>query len=316
MDLRKPIFLLLVIFTLTIPVFAEPSFDIAEYSDEIVISEDGKPVLHYQKKPRSLLGQFPRSNYIHPLYNLEGKVITEDFPDDHLHQRGIFWTWHQILQGEKRLGDGWECRDITWDVISAETTPSTGGGILLETEVLWKSKMLTSPEGSMIPFVRENAAITIHPAGKGSRSIDFEIRILALEPGIHLGGSEDEKGYGGFSPRIMLPEDVTFRAINGPVEPQINAVSAGPVVDVTGTFNGSRRGITMIQHPSNPGYPHPGWILRGYGFLGASWPHNDTRTLQPGEYFQLQYRLYVHRGTAEEAGVATAFRQYAEQAGK
>lgn len=34
-----------------------------------------------------------RSCYIHPLYSLNGKVLTEDFPEDHLHHHGIFWTW-------------------------------------------------------------------------------------------------------------------------------------------------------------------------------------------------------------------------------
>ena len=33
-----------------------------------------------------------RSCYIHPLYSLDGKVLTEDFPEDHLHHHGIFST--------------------------------------------------------------------------------------------------------------------------------------------------------------------------------------------------------------------------------
>ena len=300
MDLRSPMLLFLVIFPLTIPVFAGPSFDIAKYSDEIVISENGKPVLHYQRATRSILGQYRRSNYIHPLYNLDGTVITEDFPLDHLHQRGIFWAWHQVLQGENRLGDGWECRDITWDVISADTSPSTSGGVLLETEVLWKSALFRDSSGEMIPFIKENAAITVHPAAAGSRMIDFEIRILALEPEIYLGGSEDEKGYGGFSPRVVLPEDVAFQGFTGPVTPRVNAVNAGPFVDITGTFSGdSRSGITIIQHPANPDFPQ-GWILRSLNSMqNPAYPGQEPVKVSTTDPLILRYRLVLH-GPAEQ----------------
>ena len=34
-----------------------------------------------------------RSCYIHPLFSLDGKPLTDDFPSDHLHHHGLFWTW-------------------------------------------------------------------------------------------------------------------------------------------------------------------------------------------------------------------------------
>ena len=34
----------------------------------------------------------------------DGQVLTEDFPADHLHHRGIFWAWHQVYVGEKAMG--------------------------------------------------------------------------------------------------------------------------------------------------------------------------------------------------------------------
>jgi AcrR family transcriptional regulator len=37
--------------------------------------------------------KFRRSCYIHPLYGLDGEVMTEDFPVDHRHHRGVFWAW-------------------------------------------------------------------------------------------------------------------------------------------------------------------------------------------------------------------------------
>lgn len=69
-------------------------------------------------------------------------------------------------------------------------------------------------------------------------------------------------------------------------------------------------GAAVFQHPSNPGFPHKGWIMRHYGFLGVSWPHEVSHTIQPGESFELKYRLLVHRGSFADAHVADRFDEY------
>ena len=74
--------------------------------------EGDSPVLFYQAKPKSLDGKFTRAGYVHPLYDLDGHVLSEDFPTDHLHHRGIFWAWHQLYVGGTQIGDPWICRDF------------------------------------------------------------------------------------------------------------------------------------------------------------------------------------------------------------
>lgn len=275
----------------------------------ILIRESGLPVLHYQAKPKSVGGKFERSNYIHPLYDLGGVVITEDFPEDHLHQRGIFWTWHQVLEGERSLGDGWECRDIIWDVVSAETQPAAGNGVDLLTRVLWKSPEKTGPNGEMVPFVEENSRITVHPREQDSRKIDFSISLRSLSDNIRIGGSEDEKGYGGFSPRVVLPEDVSFRGINGDITPRVTAVSAGPAVDITGSYrNNEGGGIAVIQHPSNPGFIQ-GWILRAAKSMqNPAFPGSNPVPVPRAEPLTLKYRIILHG--PENLDLEKEFRNY------
>lgn len=283
------------LFSTTQLLLAAPPMTAEKTAEGILVSENGSPVLFYQKNPKSINEKFERSNYIHPLYNLEGDVITEDFPEDHLHQRGIFWTWHQILEGDSRLGDGWECRDIKWDVLSANAETETEGQVVLKTRVHWKSPNLADEKGVMIPFVEETAVITVYPAETGSRRIDFEINLLALRENIFIGGSEDEKGYGGFSPRIFLPEDVSFHGVGGAVVPDTNAVSAGPVIDISGSFREKQSsGIAIIQHPSNPGFPQE-WILRDKNSMqNPVYPGRDTVRIPNLKPLILKYRLVLH----------------------
>ena len=85
----------------------EKGFTFRESSQGIELSEDGKAVFFYQKEPRSGDGASYFNNYLHPVYSLNGDTLTEEFPEDHLHHRGIFWAWHQIYVGEQSMGDGW-----------------------------------------------------------------------------------------------------------------------------------------------------------------------------------------------------------------
>ncbi len=59
-----------------------------------------------------------RACYIHPLWGLNGEVLTDDFPKDHYHHHGVFWAWpHVGIDGkEYDLWDGREhhARFVRW----------------------------------------------------------------------------------------------------------------------------------------------------------------------------------------------------------
>src|SRR6185312_12500644 len=80
-------------------------FAVTKSEEGVRVIENGKNVLFYQTHPKSLDGKYERAGYVHPLYGLNGEVLTEDFPDDHPYHHGIFWTWHQILLKDKKVAD-------------------------------------------------------------------------------------------------------------------------------------------------------------------------------------------------------------------
>src|SRR5438477_3185187 len=50
-------------------------------SDEgVEISENGKKVLFYQVRPKSVDGRYERAGFIHPLYSLNESILTENMP--------------------------------------------------------------------------------------------------------------------------------------------------------------------------------------------------------------------------------------------
>ena len=88
------------------------------------IMENDKPVLRYNfgevVKPDDLvLPQFAderyyggtRGNYIHPIYSCDGDVLTDDFPADHPHHRGLWWSW-PVTRWNSRVEDIWAVCDV------------------------------------------------------------------------------------------------------------------------------------------------------------------------------------------------------------
>lgn len=262
----------------------------------ILIKEGPTQVFFYQVEPESKNGQYERNNYIHPLWGIDGNVLTENFPDDHPHHRGIFWAWHQVWIDGKRIADGWEILNFTQEVTELEYYLNKEKQGVLNTEVLWESP-LWKKDGEKVPFILEKTTITVHPRLSSSRQIDFEIRLQALEEGLSIGGSEDEKGYGGFSARLILPDKAKFIGEMGEITPKINAVEAGPFVNISGSFakKGRNGGVAIICNPQNPGYPQP-WILRDKNSMqNVVFPGREPVKLSITQPLVLKYSMIVYK---------------------
>lgn len=71
---------------------------------------DNQPVFSYNHEtvepPKGIDGIYRRSGYIHPAYSPNGKIVTDDFSDDHAHQHGIFFAFVKAKTG-KSVVDFW-----------------------------------------------------------------------------------------------------------------------------------------------------------------------------------------------------------------
>ena len=287
-----------------------------ESAEGILVQEDETNVLFYQRAEKSLNGTHSRAHYIHPLYSLDGRVLTEDFPSDHLHHRGVFWAWHQLRIGAQVIGDGWALQDLRWDVRQATPEQNDDGSITLNLLVDWKSPQWRI---GMEPVVIEQTFVRIYPLHDNHRAIDFEVRLRATQPQTYIGGSEDDKGYGGFSVRIKLPADIEFKGPGGVVVPQKTAVDPSPWISMTGTLGdppseaGSTNGLIMFCHPQTPGCPQP-WILREQRSMqNAVWPGRDATPLSMQHPVVLRYRLVVHRDRVTPEVMGQWYQEYCQR---
>lgn len=287
-------------------------FSFKETGQGVHLSENGKPVFYYQRKPKSLSGQYVCNNYLHPLYSLDGDTLTEEFPDDHPHHRGIFWAWHQIFIGDQNIGDSWEMKNISQEVTGLHTELQDSMA-RLDLDVYWKSTAWKNGE----PFVYEHTTIMVHRTEADLRIIDFEISLKAIVPDISIGGSDDEKGYGGFSTRIKMPDNLAFTSVNGAVIPQELQIKAGPWMDLSGSLGaGSQKsGLTILCHPSTPNYPAP-WILRQKTSMqNCVFPGRQRIALPLDKPVVLRYRLVIHNGGAGDIDLHKLQTEYDKSSG-
>jgi hypothetical protein len=261
-------------------------------------------ICFYQKSPKDRGGEYSRCNYIHPLYGLNGTRLTEDFPADHLHHRGVFWAWHQILIDGNSVSDGWELKNFQQKVTNFEFRLLKGCG-QISTSVDWKSPLW---ENGSEPYLKEETQITIFPKTGNYRRFDFEIRLKPLTDHFSMGGSDDEKGYSGFSVRLKLPEDVRFTSHTGLVEPVNKAVEAGNAMKISGSFlnQGNKGGVVMWSDPRNPA-PATSWILRKKASMqNVAFPGRTPVAISFDQPLVLRYSLLVFQGDLTEKQIEKA----------
>ena len=300
---------------LTAAVF-QGAFSLNDDGQTVTILENETPVFAYRyvpgKRPLYVPERYKRACYIHPLYGLDGEVMTQDFPIDHFHHRGVFWAWPDSTLGERRADvwalDGFREVHAAW--ITRETD-DTHAELAVENHWVYDD----APD---VPVIKERVRMLVHPAQDNHRAIDFDLSFENVSKEVFTlrGSGTDNKGYGGFCLRPDASRaPFTFSSAAGKSSEDVLEL-ASPWADVsyaTQPKGEQFSGAAIFQHPDNPGYPHPGWILRHYGFLGQSWPHSKDHALEPGASFTLRYRLFLHRGTADEAGVAAAFLAYEKE---
>ena len=153
-----------------------PAIQVGKHADGYEIREGDRQVLFYQLAPKSIDGEYERSNYIHPLYGLDGEILTEDFPKDHLHHRGVYWTWHQVFIGDIRAGDPWMAKDFSWDVQDSAVLDAGDG---VTARIHWKSPDFKQGQE---PIVEETAVVRVHPTEGDQQKIDFDLETDIVWP--------------------------------------------------------------------------------------------------------------------------------------
>lgn len=308
---------------------APKGFQIEKTKSGLTVNYDGelftKYVIDQSNKP-----------YLYPVIGPTGKAMTRAYPmetiegeqHDHPHHRSIWFghqgvggfdTWHEPMTVEERFKkkpEGLEkamaalgpTKHVDFRVISFG--PKRAIIESVNDYVGSDGKKLMSDERKIV-----------FTATKDTRVIDYDITLIASYGDVTL----DDKKDAGFSVRV--PTSMSIDGKQGGHIVTSEGARDGDAwgkraawVTFWGPVDGETLGITILNHPKSFRHPTP-WHARTYGLFTAN-PFGTTSldkkaedggfVLKKGEKIQLRHRVILHKGDAEAANIAKAWKAYSK----
>ena len=282
----------------------------------LTLYEGARPVLAYnhgvvtghnvpKNEPRRR-----RACYVHPIWGLDGEVLTDDFPKDHYHHHGLFWSWPHVSIGGRDY-DLWMETNIHHRFVKwLDRQPGPVAGVL-GVENGW----FVGDKKVMI----ERVWLRVFKAEDESQAIDVHLTWIPVDRSVTLLGAAG-KSYGGLTLRYNIgPQSKPTITDPQGVEAEDRAITHLPWADMTAFFpkdcepitnSTLRSGATVMVDPAHTDYP-PTWLTRHYGILCVGWPGVESKTFPAGEPFSLSYRVRIHKGTLDVKQLDTSYEDYA-----
>ncbi len=114
----------------------------------------------------------------------------------------------------------------------------------------------------------------------------------------------------GLVDRKTQGKEIMSDSLGNRGEPAIRAAQA-PWVDYSGTVDGKKVGVSVMDHPSSFRYP-TNWHVRAYGLFAANpWIVRGEHKLEKGSSLAFRYRVYAHAGDAAQARVVEVYNGFA-----
>ncbi len=289
-----------------------------------VVKIDGKMFTEYLTKA----GHSPA---LWPVIGPTGKPMTRAYPqgesveggtNDHPHHQSIWFTHDEVSTPDVRRADFWTANR---NDKKGDSGPHVAHREFVKAESDDKVATIVTRNDWMNGDKRmfeDERTLRFGQRANGDRWIDFVITIKATDSDVTFGDTKE----GTFAVRV--PDTMRVEAkLGGRIanDQRLENEAAwgipAPWVDYTGPVEGEPLGIAIFSHPKSF-RPNTRWHVRTYGLFAANpfgqkdFPKKELSeqgayTIKKGDELTLCYRVLLHRGTTEEAGIAEAYQEFA-----
>ena len=276
----------------------------------------GRPLAEYQAEP----GEFPRAEikplfrrggYLHPLYSPAGRVITDDFPPNHIHHHGVWWAWTKT-EFEDRHPDFWNMGDGKGRVefVSLDQTwsgPVHGGFVSRHRFV---DLIAAEPKVAL----HETWRVQAYQTGPAAPFWILDL-VSTQECATPAPLKLPEYHYGGLGLRGHRSWDgkdqVAFLTSDGETDRDKGNTSRGRWCDMNGRVDGAQVGIAILGHPDNFRAPQPMRLHPTEPFFCFAPQQMGDMKITPGKPYVSRYRLVMHDGPPDKALLDRLWNDYA-----
>ncbi len=266
--------------------------------------------------------------YFHPLRSAQGTIVTRGFPVDETipgedhdepHQRPMYFG-HGDINGFDFWGEAaypkWSDHGMsTFGRTVFRSLDEASGGA--DGGTLQATFDLVAPTGTLGREVQRYR----FSGNEDTRIVDCQFSIVATDRPLVMGDTKE----GTFAIRVV-------KALDSPPGHMVNAEHASGEknvwgkqstwVDYYGRVGNEDVGVAVLDYPGNLRSPTY-WHARAYGLLAANpfgisyFARNrrqrGTYTIPVGSSLVLRYRVVIHHGDPDHAGIAEAYRSFAAE---
>jgi hypothetical protein len=294
---------------------AEPHFHYTDGDGALRVLYGDLPVFSYQRDPTpgpaGTKPLFARGAYIHPLYAPNGAVVTDDFPPDHLHQRGVFFAWTKTQIGDLHP-DFWNIGDGLGRIRAEEGRRAVEGEAGFDAVNIWEMR----DGGKWTPVLRERWFVRLQrPSWKDPKATDafFAFDLTSRQrPSVDI--LLPEYRYGGMAirgARQWLTDRSGLRCITSEGKDLATAdASRARWVDLSGPIGEKTAGFALLEHPSNLGAPNMLRVPPDHPYACFSPPKAGALKLEAGKEYVFRYRILAHNGAARPETLEAEWKRF------
>ena len=297
----KPILQTLVALVLIASANAADPVTAQREGKQIIFRAGGREIARYQAEPGELpradiKEAFRRGGYLHPLHTPSGKLVTDDFPPNHVHHHGVWAPWTKT-KFEGREPDFWnmgEGKGRVEFVAAGDVWTKDGSAGFQAThrfvdllaqpaktalDETWKIAVSTAADGTprnIIDLTSTQTCATTAPL---------------ILPKYHYGGLgfRGHRAWDGApNCRVLTSEGITDRIAANETR--------GKWCWIGGTVDGATAGVTILCHPENFRFPQPIRIHPSEPFFCFAPQQLGEMSIEPGKPYISHYRIVITDG--------------------
>ncbi len=268
----------------------------------VTFAAGGRNVVQYNIRtvdpPAGKSPLYRRSGHLHPVWTPSGRIVTEEFPEDHIHQHALFSAWVNT-EFDGRKTDFWNQAGGTGTVVHTSAEAPTVGPVFAELVCTLEHQALEDGANPRAALVERMTIRTYAPPRPELNVFDIELTQRAAS---EIPLKVLKYHYGGFAVRgaqqwFKQPESSMLTS-DGKTQKDGNE-SQPRWVNMHGLVDGQPCGITVIPHPSSFRYPQPARLHPSKPYFVFSPPVLGEFEITQETPYQSRYRIIVHDGPAD-----------------
>lgn len=274
----------------------------------------GQPIVRYHadKRPMPRADIDPvyhRNGYLHPVFTPSGRMVTDDYPPNHIHHHGIWAAWtHTEFQG--RTPDFWNMGQGAGRVDGVALDTLWSGPVHGGLQARHQYVDLTAPTPVVALFETWTMRVYATPGGRYNIFDLALTQTTATDSALHL-PTYRYGGVGVRGHRDWNGEENTGFLTSAGMDRSNGHATRARWCHVGGLVEGELAGIAILSHPDNFVAPQPMRIHPTEPFFNYAPSQAGDFSILPGAPYEARYRFVVYDGPPDAAELDRLWNDYA-----